>query len=110
MIKDDETLEKLDSVNCMIIQKKKGFRFTVDSILLVNFLKIKKAKKLLDIGTGTAIMPLLLCRKENIDKIFAVEIDETIASMAKRTIEANKLEDKIEIYNENIKTLFYLLV
>ena len=104
MIKDDETLEKLDSVNCMIIQKKKGFRFTVDSILLVNFLKIKKAKKLLDIGTGTAIMPLLLCRKENIDKIFAVEIDETIASMAKRTIEANKLEDKIEIYNENIKT------
>ncbi len=104
MIKDDETLEKLDSVNCMIIQKKKGFRFTVDSILLVNFLKIKKTKKLLDIGTGTGIMPLLLCRKENIDKIFAVEIDETIASMAKQTVEINGLKDKITVYNENIKT------
>ena len=43
MIIEDETLEDLPSVNCKIIQKKKGFRFTVDSILLVNFLKLKKA-------------------------------------------------------------------
>ena len=95
MIIEDETLEDLPSVNCKIIQKKKGFRFTVDSILLVNFLKLKKNTNLLDIGTGTGIMPLLLCRKEEINLITAVEIETEIAKMFEKTIEINSLKSKI---------------
>ncbi len=103
MIIEDETLEDLPSVNCKIIQKKKGFRFTVDSILLVNFLKLKKNTNLLDIGTGTGIMPLLLCRKEEINLITAVEIETEIAKMFKKTIEINSLESKIKLINTDIK-------
>ena len=103
MIIEDETLEDLPSVNCKIIQKKKGFRFTVDSILLVNFLKLKKNTDLLDIGTGTGIMPLLLCRKEEINLITAVEIETEIAKMFEKTIEINSLESKIKLINTDIK-------
>lgn len=103
MIIEDETLEDLPSVNCKIIQKKKGFRFTVDSILLVNFLKLKKNTNLLDIGTGTGIMPLLLCRKEEINLITAVEIETEIAKMFEKTIEINSLESKITLINTDIK-------
>lgn len=103
MIIEDETLEDLPSVNCKIIQKKKGFRFTVDSILLVNFLKLKKNTNLLDIGTGTGIMPLLLCRKEEINLITAVEIETEIAKMFEKTIEINSLESKIKLINTDIK-------
>ena len=103
MIIEDETLEDLPSVNCKIIQKKKGFRFTVDSILLVNFLKLKKNTNLLDIGTGTGIMPLLLCRKEEINLITAVEIETEIAKMFEKTIEINSLESKIKLINIDIK-------
>lgn len=103
MIIEDETLEDLPSVNCKIIQKKKGFRFTVDSILLVNFLKLKKNTDLLDIGTGTGIMPLLLCRKEEINLITAVEIETEIAKMFEKTIEINSLKSKIKLINTDIK-------
>ena len=103
MIIEDETLEDLPSVNCKIIQKKKGFRFTVDSILLVNFLKLKKNTNLLDIGTGTGIMPLLLCRKEEINLITAVEIETEIAKMFEKTIEINSLESKIKLINTDVK-------
>ena len=103
MIIEDETLEDLPSVNCKIIQKKKGFRFTMDSILLVNFLKLKKNTNLLDIGTGTGIMPLLLCRKEEINLITAVEIETEIAKMFEKTIEINSLESKIKLINIDIK-------
>ena len=103
MIIEDETLEDLPSVNCKIIQKKKGFRFTVDSILLVNFLKLKKNTNLLDIGTGTGIMPLLLCRKEEINLITAVEIETEIAKMFEKTIEINSLESRIKLINIDIK-------
>ena len=103
MIIEDEKLEDLPSVNCKIIQKKKGFRFTVDSILLVNFLKLKKNTNLLDIGTGTGIMPLLLCRKEEINLITAVEIETEIAKMFEKTIEINSLESKIKLINIDIK-------
>lgn len=103
MIREYETLEDLPSVNCKIIQKKSGFRFTVDSILLVNFLKLKKNIILLDIGTGTGIMPLLLSRKEELNSIIAVEIEKDIAEMFDRTLKTNDLEEKIKLYNADIK-------
>mgnify|MGYP006341768581 FL=1 len=103
MIIEEETLEDLPSVNCKIIQKKKGFRFTVDSILLVNFLKLKKNTNLLDIGTGTGIMPLLLCRKEEINLITAVEIETENAKMFEKTIEINSLKSKIKLINTDVK-------
>lgn len=103
MIYEDETLEELESVSCKIIQKKKGFRFTVDSILLVNFLNLRKNSRLLDIGTGTGIMPLLLSKKEELDEIVAIEIEETIAKMFERTLEINDLEKKIKLINIDLK-------
>lgn len=103
MIRDDETFEDLPSVNCKIIQKKSGFRFTVDSILLVNFLKLKKNINLLDIGTGTGIMPLLLSRKEELSNIVAVEIEKEIAEMFYKTLKINNLGEKIKLYNTDIK-------
>ena len=103
MIREDETLEDLPSVNCKIIQKKSGFRFTVDSILLVNFLKLKKNTDLLDIGTGTGIMPLLLSKKEELSKIVAVEIENEIAEMFGRTLEINGLHEKIKLQNTDIR-------
>lgn len=104
MLKDDEVLENLDSVNYKIIQKKKGFKVTLDPILLVNFLNIRKNVKILDIGTGTGIMPLLLGeKKEEIEKIVAVEINEEIANMFSRSLELNEINDKIEVFCCDIK-------
>lgn len=105
-IKDDETLDDLSKADKKIIQKKNGFRFAVDAVLLANFVTIKKAGKLIDFGTGTGIMPILLSEHKKIEKIYGIEIQEEIAEMAKRSIEINKLNEKIEILNTDIEGIY----
>lgn len=102
-ILENETLEELPIIQKSIFQKKDGFRFTIDSILLVNFLKLKTNSTLLDIGTGTGIMPLLLSNNANIQKLCAVEIVEEIYDMFQRCLEYNKLVDKIDLFHSDIK-------
>ena len=86
-----------------IIQNKDGFCFGIDSILLSNYAKeIKKGSKVIDLGTGTGIIGIMLCAKTEISKMLGVEIQKEVYEMAKRSIKLNHLEEKFEIINENI--------
>ena len=103
MIKDDECLDDLQN-GLFIIQKKNGFKFGIDAVLLSDFAKETRSKKTLDLCTGTGIVPLLLSAKTNTPKIFGLEIQEEIAQMAQRSVEHNKLEDRISIECGDLKT------
>ena len=103
MILEDETLDDLQIKNCKIIQKKSGFKFGIDAVLLANFVKCKKNENLADLGTGTGIIPILVKAKSNIGKIYAIEIQKHIADMARRSVELNNFQDDIEILNINLK-------
>ena len=105
-LKENERIDDLEFHHLKIIQNKKGFCFGIDSVLLSDFAKnIKDGGKVIDLGTGTAILPLLLSAKTNASKILGVEIQPVVAEMASRSIKMNNLQDKIEIINENIKNL-----
>ncbi len=105
-LKENERVDDLEFNNLKIIQNKEGFCFGIDSILLSDFAKnIKKDSKVLDIGTGTGIISILLSAKSNAGKIIGIEIQEEVANMAKRNIILNNLENKIEIINDNINNI-----
>ena len=105
-LKENERIDDLEFKNLKIVQNKKGFCFGIDSVLLSDFAKkIKKDATVLDLGTGTGIIPILLCGKTNLKKVIGVEIQEEVAKMAEKSIELNNLEDKFEIINENILNL-----
>ena len=105
-LKENERIDDLEFENLKIIQNIEGFCFGIDSVLLSDFAKkIKSDSKVLDIGTGTGIIPILLSKKSRAKKFYAVEVQEEVADMAKRSIKINKLEDKIEIINDNIKNI-----
>lgn len=88
--------------NLKIIQDNEMFNFSLDSILLPNFVKINKnINKILDIGCGNAPIPLILSTKTDA-KIIGVELQKDVADIAKRNIELNKLTDQIEIINKDI--------
>lgn len=106
LILEDETLDELNKINRKIIQKKKGFRFAIDAVLISHFLNITKECRVLDIGTGSAIIPLLLSENEKIMQIDAVEIQDEIADMALRSVKYNNLENMIRIHNTDIKEYF----
>lgn len=106
ILKENEKIEDLQIKNLKIIQNKKGFCFGIDSVLLSDFAKnIKSDAKVLDLGTGTGIIPTLLCGKTNLKKVIGVEIQPEVAEMAERSIRLNKLQDKFEIINDSILNL-----
>lgn len=102
----DEVINDLELNNLKIIQNKNGFCFGIDSILLSDFAKeLKKDSKVLDLGTGTGIISILLCEKTNLKEIIGVEIQKEVYEMAKKSIKLNNLENKFKIINENILNL-----
>ena len=105
-LKENERIDDLEYEGLKIIQNSKWFCFGIDSVLLSDFAKkIKKDAKVLDIGTGTGIISILLSKKSNSKKIYAIEIQDEVADMAKRSVKLNNLEEKIEIINDNIKNI-----
>ena len=86
-----------------IVQNKNYFNFSLDSILLPNFVNLtEKTKKILDLCTGNAPIPLVLSTKTNA-KIIGIEIQKEIYDLAVESIEINKLKEKIEIINDDVK-------
>ena len=105
-LKENERIDNLEIENLKIIQRKDGFCFGIDSVLLSDFAKnIKNGCNVLDLGTGTGILGFLLIAKTKLKKVIGVEIQNEIADMALRSIKMNNLEDKFEIINSNIKDL-----
>jgi 16S rRNA (guanine1207-N2)-methyltransferase len=103
-MKIDENLEPLDD-GMVILQKKDGFRFGEDAVMVANFFTPTKSGNLLDIGTGTGIISLILSRDPKLTHITSVEIQDEMADMASRTVAKNNLEEKIEVLNIDIKKL-----
>lgn len=89
--------------NLKIYQNTDMFNFSLDSVLLPNFVSLnKKTKRILDIGTGNAVIPIILSTKTTA-KIDAVEIQEEVYKLGKKSIKLNKLENQINIINMDIK-------
>ena len=106
-LKENERIDELEYKGLKIIQNKEGFCFGIDSVLLSDFAKnLKKDSVVVDIGTGTGIISILLSKKAEIKKIYGIEIQEEVADMAKRSVKLNDLQDKIQIINKNIKNIF----
>lgn len=105
VIKDDETIDDLILHNLRIIQKKQGFRFTLDAVLLSHFAPVKPQDRVVDLGTGTGVIPLLLSTRQPLSRFIGVEIQEELAEMAQRSVRYNQLEDVISIVQGDLKDI-----
>lgn len=101
-----ERIDDLQFENLKIIQDTDGFRFGIDSVLLTEFARdIRKRSKIVDLGTGTGILGILLSKKVFPTKILGIEKQKEVADMAKRSINLNSLEHIFEIINCDIMDL-----
>ncbi len=96
-IKDNERVDDLQLNGLKLIQDPKAFCFGVDAVLLSDFADVKKRHRVLDIGTGTGIIPILLAGKTQAAAVVGLEIQETVAEMASRSVSLNGLENRVEI-------------
>ncbi len=99
----EETIEDLQLNGLRIIQKKHGFRFGVDAVLLSDFAARTKPRKILDLCTGNGIVPILLSAKTDAEKICGLEIQPHICDTALRSVALNGLYPRVEITCGDLK-------
>ena len=102
-------MERIDDLNLngkKIIQDTDLFLFGMDSVLLAN--KVKGTNKdtvVIDLGTGSAVMPVIIAEKNNVGKIIGVELQQKMYDLAVKNVEYNKLQDKVSVLKENLKNV-----
>ena len=101
--KEQERIDDLQRNGYQIIQNPQKFCFGMDAVLLSGFVRVKPGAAVLDLGTGTGIIPLLIEAKTQAAKICAIEIQEESADMARRSVMLNHLEKKIDIVTGDLK-------
>ena len=101
----DETLDTFFNGSLQILQKKKGYRFSIDAVLLSQFIRIRKSEKVIDLGTGCGILPLLLSQTTNAHSFVGVEIQKGLAELAKKNVVLNHFEHRISILNKDLRKL-----
>ena len=102
-LKDKERIDDLQRNGYQIIQNPEKFCFGMDAVLLTGFANAREKDILLDLGTGTGIIPLLMEAKYHCSHLTGLEIQEESADMARRSVALNDLQDRIDIVTGDIK-------
>jgi len=101
--RDDETLDAFYRGRIHVLQKKKGYRFSVDAPLLADFIRTKAEDEILELGTGSGVISLLLSLKP-FGRITALEIQPALADLARRNVALNGLGNRIAVFEEDWRT------
>ena len=103
LLKSNERIDDLQRNNYRIIQDPERFCFGMDAVLLSGFAKAKEGDHVIDLGTGTGIIPILMEAKTKASNLVGLEIQPESADMAQRSVELNHLEKKIRIVTGDIR-------
>ncbi len=103
VLEKDERLDDLECKSYFVIQKTDGYCFNSDSVLVANAVKASNKETVVDLGSGSGVIAILVAAKTNAKKVIGIEIQKHLADMSKRSIAYNKLDDKIEICNFDMR-------
>lgn len=106
---NEETLDEILNGLVRVFQKKRGYRFSIDALLLAHFVSLQARSKALDLGTGSGIVPLVLANRFPHTAWTGLEIQDRMAALADKNVELNGLQDHINIVQgdaRKIKSIF----
>lgn len=97
-----ETLDALFQGKLKIIQRKRGYRFSIDAVLLAHFVKVRGSEEIVDLGTGNGVIPLILgCLHPSV-RVVGLELQEEMAQRALRSVRLNQLAERVKIVQGDI--------
>ncbi len=103
LLRDDEKIDSILGGRLGIIQPKRGYRFSIDALLLAGFVHLQEQDRVIDLGTGCGIIAIILAKQRPEVRVLGVEIQDRLVSIAKRSIQLNGLSDEIEIVKGDIR-------
>lgn len=104
----DETLEPFGQGRLWLVQKKHGYRFSLDAVLLAGLTELKPGERVMDLGTGCGIVALMLACRQPHGQVVGVESQATLASLAERNVSLNALAGQVEIIATEMQNLPHL--
>ncbi|AMV73138.1 tRNA1(Val) (adenine(37)-N6)-methyltransferase [Desulfuromonas sp. DDH964] len=96
-VNSDETLDEMRSAGLGLIQARKGYRFSLDPLLVVTFADFKKGDRVADLGTGSGVIPLLVARRCASTRVVGIEVQADLADRARRSVALNQMTGQITI-------------
>jgi tRNA1Val (adenine37-N6)-methyltransferase len=100
---EGERIDLLGRKGLRIIQNPLKFKFTIDAFLLTGFIEPKKNHRIIDLGTGGGVLPLLIAGQREVQSIYGLEIQPELVSMAARSVAMNGLTGKISIVEGDLR-------
>ena len=101
----EDTLDTLFGGRLKILQKKSGYRFSIDALLLAHFAEPRPGERMIDLGTGCGVIPLIIAFRKRTGKITGVEIQPSLADLARRNAALNRLSSRITILEKDLRNL-----
>ena len=101
----DLSCDVFPKINLSVFQYKSSFLFGIDALLLSDFVKIRQNARVVDLGTGTGIIPLLLAKSCRTGGITALEIQDEFFELASKNVKINQLEERINVVHGDIKNV-----
>lgn len=102
-LRKNERIEDLQCNGLKIIQNPDMYTFANDPIILVNFAKIKKGAKVVDLCSGSGVIDILVAGKSRAEVVYGIELQECMAEMSERSVALNNMQEKIKIINAPIQ-------
>lgn len=100
-----ETIEDLVPGKVKILQAEAGYRYSIDPFLLVSFASVPDSASVVDLGSGSGVMPMLLSERSAAEKIIGLELQDSLVGRSRRSVAMNGLENKIEILQGDVRAL-----
>ena len=103
--RDAETVDGILDGRLKIIQKEKGYRFSIDAYLLAHFVYMNKNDRVLDMGTGSGVIPIIVAHRYSCDKVVGIDIQEEMVDMARRSVALNGLGNKVDMISGDVRKI-----
>jgi len=100
-----ETLDNLPIGSLKLLQAESGYRYSLDPVVLARFVKVGHKSRVADLGTGCGVLPLLLAKLSDAEKLIGIEVQQSLADRAGRNVLINGLQDRIRIVHEDIRSI-----
>lgn len=105
MLKEGERIDNIGFGDLRLIQKPGDFCYGIDAVLLATFADVKKGGKVIDLGTGTGVIPLILSRRTEETEIIGIEVQKDSYERALRNVELNNLSDRVMMIHGDVNEI-----
>ncbi|MCK9362349.1 MAG: methyltransferase [Syntrophales bacterium] len=101
--REGEKIDRILAGRLRIIQKERGYRFSIDALLLAHFVNLNAGDDLIELGTGSGIVALILAQHPGLGRVLGIEIQEQLVAIARSNVSLNGLTDRVEIRQADVR-------